>query len=186
MTWSYSYTPEIWPAIVTLVLMVHLGQCSWRRGHIPGARLFAVACAVCSPWIVGVIMEISAVAIATQVFWRQFQAVWPLAAVATNLAKAGQTIPLKFYAETTSGPVTDLASVDLSIISTGCESLDEGVDAIDSCSTGASVLLENLGGGYYQYNWKTMKGDTGCRLVTLALPETYTADALVAAFKFRK
>lgn len=146
MTWSYSYTPEIWPAIVTLVLMVYLGQYSWRRGHIPGARLFAVACAVCSPWIVGVIMEISAVAIATQVFWRQFQAVWPMAAVATNLAKAGQTIPLEFYAETNSGPITDLTSVDLSIISTGCENLDEGVDAIDSYSNGTSVLLENLGG----------------------------------------
>jgi PAS domain S-box-containing protein len=83
VTSSYSYTPEIWPAIVTLGLMVYLGQYSWHRRHIRGARLFAVACAVCSPWILGVIMEISAVAVSAQVFWYQFQAVWPIAAAAT-------------------------------------------------------------------------------------------------------
>jgi PAS domain S-box-containing protein len=83
VTSSYSYTPEIWPAIVTLGLMVYLGQYSWHRRYIRGARLFAVACAVCSPWILGVIMEISAVAVSAQVFWYQFQAVWPIAAAAT-------------------------------------------------------------------------------------------------------
>ena len=83
MTWSYSYSPEMWPAIVTLALMVYLGQYSWHRRHIPGAKLFAVACVVCSPWILGVIMEISAVAIPTQIFWYKFQAVWPMAAAAT-------------------------------------------------------------------------------------------------------
>lgn len=107
-------------------------------------------------------------------------------AVATNLAKAGQTIPLKFYAQTASGPITDLTTVDLSIISTDCEQLDEGMDAIESYSSSTSVPLQNLGGGYYQYNWKTLKGSTGCRLVTLTLPETYDADALVATFNLRK
>jgi signal transduction histidine kinase len=68
---------------MTLALMVYLGHYSWHRRHIPGARLFALACAVCSPWILGVIMEISAVAIPTRIFWYQFQAVWPLAAGAT-------------------------------------------------------------------------------------------------------
>lgn len=33
MIWSYSYRPEIWPAIVTLALMVYLGQYSWRRKY---------------------------------------------------------------------------------------------------------------------------------------------------------
>ena len=82
MTSSYAYTPEIWPAIVTLGLMVYLGQYSWRRRHIPGARLFALACAVCSPWILGVLMEILAVEAPARVFWYQFQAVWPMAAAA--------------------------------------------------------------------------------------------------------
>jgi PAS domain S-box-containing protein len=82
LTWSYSYNPDIWPAIVTLALMAYLGHYSWRRRHLPGAGLFALACAVCAPWILGVIMEISAVAIPTKVFWYQFQAVWPMAAAA--------------------------------------------------------------------------------------------------------
>jgi len=60
--------------------MVYLGQYSWRRRHIRGARLFAIACVVCAPWIVGVNMEILAVDIQTQVFWFKFQAVWPMAA----------------------------------------------------------------------------------------------------------
>jgi hypothetical protein len=107
-------------------------------------------------------------------------------AVGTNLAKAGQTIPFKFYAETSLGPITDLNTVDLSVVSTDCMQLDEAMDAIESYSTATSVALENLGGGYYQYNWKTTKGDTGCRVITLTLPETYAADALVATFKFRK
>ncbi|HSM26496.1 MAG TPA: histidine kinase N-terminal 7TM domain-containing protein, partial [Thioalkalivibrio sp.] len=83
MTSSYSYTPEIWPAIVTLALMAYLGQYSWRRRHIRGARLFVAACGMCAPWIVGVIMEILAVSASAQVFWYQFQAVWPIAAAAT-------------------------------------------------------------------------------------------------------
>jgi hypothetical protein len=107
-------------------------------------------------------------------------------AIGTNLAKAGQTIPLKFYAQTAQGPIGDLTAVDLSIVSTDCEQLDEGLDAIESYSTATSVPLENLGGGSYQYNWKTQKGATGCRVITLMLPETYTADALVATIKFRK
>jgi hypothetical protein len=107
-------------------------------------------------------------------------------AIGTNLAKAGQTIPLRFYAQTAQGPITDLTTVDLSIVSTDCEQLDEGLDAIESYSTETSVPLENLGGGSYQYNWKTQKGATGCRVITLTLPETYTADHLVATFKFRK
>jgi PAS domain S-box-containing protein len=79
---SYTYRPEIWPAIVTLALMAYLGQYSWRRRHIRGARIFAVACAVCGPWILGVIMEILAVDTQAQVFWHQFQAFWPMAAAA--------------------------------------------------------------------------------------------------------
>jgi signal transduction histidine kinase len=83
VTWSYSYTPEIWPALVTFALMVYLGQYSWRRRYIPGARIFAAAFTVCLPWILGVFMEIMAVDGSTKVFWYQFQAPWPMAAAAT-------------------------------------------------------------------------------------------------------
>jgi len=63
--------------------MVYLGQYSWRRRNIPGAGIFAAACAMCLPWVLGVIMEISAVAIPAQVFWHQFQALWLMPVAAT-------------------------------------------------------------------------------------------------------
>ena len=85
MTWSYSYSTEIWPAIVTLAVVVFLGQYSWRRRHIPGARTFAIGCVLGGFWILGVILETSAVSFPTQVFWYTFQAVWllPMAAAMT-------------------------------------------------------------------------------------------------------
>lgn len=68
---------------MTLALMAYLGQYAWRRRHISGARMFVAACIVCLPWILGVIMQISAVAVSTQIFWYQFQAVWLLPVAAT-------------------------------------------------------------------------------------------------------
>ena len=48
------------------------------------------------------------------------------------------------------------------------------------------MALANLGGGYYQYNWKTRKADAGtCKTVTLSLPQTYTTPTNpTATFKF--
>ena len=105
---------------------------------------------------------------------------------ATNLAKAGQTIPLKFYASTAAGPITNLTEVELHITNVACDALDEGVDPIESYSTISGGALQNQGGGSYQYNWKTIKGQTGCKMVTLSLPDEYEADSLVANFRFRK
>lgn len=78
MTWSYAYRPDIWPALVTLALVIYLGQYSWRRREIPAAVPFAVACALCAFWVLGVILELSAVDVPSQVFWRKFQAIWQL------------------------------------------------------------------------------------------------------------
>jgi signal transduction histidine kinase len=104
MSWSYSYNPDIWPALVTLALATYLGQYSWRRRHLPGATAFAVACALGSVWILGVILELSAVGSATQVFWRKFQAVWqlPVGAAVTcfilQFAGLGRFLRLRTYA----------------------------------------------------------------------------------------
>ncbi len=106
--------------------------------------------------------------------------------VATNNAKAGQTIPLRFYAQTASGPITNLTSANLTIIGVACTDVSTAADAIDEYSTDASVALENLGGGYYQYNWKTRRGHAGtCKTVTLSLPSMYaTPTNPSATFKF--
>lgn len=108
--------------------------------------------------------------------------------VATNLAKAGKTIPLTFYAETASGPITDLTSVNLTVTGVTCDSISTAVIAVQEYVAGQVVDLQNLGGGYYQYNWKTSRTDqNSCKTVTLALPDTYTTPTNpVANFKFSR
>ena len=107
-------------------------------------------------------------------------------AVATHNAKAGQMIPLKFYAETASGPITDLLAAILTITGVACADVSTVADPVEEYAAKASAALVNVGGGYYQYNWKTSKADAGkCKTVTLSLPSTYaTPTNPTATFKF--
>jgi hypothetical protein len=87
-----------------------------------------------------------------------------------NKAKAGQTIPLKWRVLDASGnPVTNLTSVTVRVSSTACTT-GLPLDAIEEYAAGASGL-QNLGNGYYQYNWKTPKSYAGCRTIHLDLGE---------------
>lgn len=108
--------------------------------------------------------------------------------VATNLAKAGKTIPLTFYAETASGPITNLTTVNLTVTGVTCESISTAVGVIEDYVAGQAVGLQNLGGGYYQYDWRTSRADqNSCKTVTLALPDTYaTPTNPVANFRFAR
>ncbi|WP_028320654.1 sensor histidine kinase [Desulfatiglans anilini] len=83
MIGTYSYRPDIWPAVTTLVLVVYLGVYSWRRREIPAARPFTVACFLGALWAFGTILELSAVDFSSKVFWVKFQAVWQLPVAAT-------------------------------------------------------------------------------------------------------
>ena len=106
--------------------------------------------------------------------------------VATNNAKAGQMIPFKFYAETASGPITDLVAAILTITGVACTDVSTAADPVEEYSADVRPALMNMGGGYYQYNWKTSKADAGtCKTVTLSLPHTYTTPTNpTATFKF--
>ncbi|HET7204851.1 MAG TPA: PxKF domain-containing protein [Steroidobacteraceae bacterium] len=108
--------------------------------------------------------------------------------VATNEARAGQVIPLKFYAQTADGPIMDLTTAHLAIAGVACADISTAVDSIDEYATGAGVALENLGGGYYQYNWQTDRNYLGsCKTVALFLPDTYaTPTNPVATFRFSR
>ena len=55
MTGSYAYTPQIWPSVLTVVLLVALAIFSWRRRAVPGARVFAVSCLIAVPWVAGAV-----------------------------------------------------------------------------------------------------------------------------------
>ncbi len=85
MNWSYTYSSDIWPALITLALTIFLGFYSWSRRHIPAAKPFVIACFIGGLWALGAILELSAVNFSTKVFWVKFQAIWhlPVAAVIT-------------------------------------------------------------------------------------------------------
>jgi PAS domain S-box-containing protein len=83
MSWSYSYTSEIWPALITLALAIYLGSYSWRRRNIPAAKPFIMACFLGGIWTLGVILELCAADFSTKVFWVKFQGIWQLPVAAT-------------------------------------------------------------------------------------------------------
>jgi len=100
-----------------------------------------------------------------------------------NAAKAGQTIPLKFLVTNSSGaPVTTLTSVSVTVSSLACSN-GSTADAIEEYSTGASGL-QNLGGGEYQFNWKTPKSYvSSCKTLKLDVGDGIAHTAL---FSFAK
>jgi len=69
MTGDYAYTPQVWPSLLTVLLLVALAIYSWRRRTVPGARVFAVTCLIAVPWVAGAVMEVAAVDAADKIFW---------------------------------------------------------------------------------------------------------------------
>jgi hypothetical protein len=104
-----------------------------------------------------------------------------------NAAKAGQMIPLKWRLLDSAGnPVTNLdpASVTMTISSYACPS-SAAVDAIETYASGTSVL-QNLGDGYYQMNWKTLSSySSSCKKLTLKIG-SWSDDGFSALFWFKK
>lgn len=100
-----------------------------------------------------------------------------------NSAKAGQAVPLKFKVTDSSGtPVTNLASVSVTVTSLAC-SVGTTADEVEEYSAGGEGL-QNLGGGEYQYNWKTPKSyASSCKTLKLDIGDGVARTAL---FSFRK
>lgn len=100
-----------------------------------------------------------------------------------NVAKAGQTIPLKWRLVDAGGqPIISLTTATVSVATLSC-ALGTSSDAVEEYTAGASGL-QNLGNGYYQYNWKTPKDYAGsCKTLSLDLGEGLTHTAL---FQFTK
>lgn len=113
-----------------------------------------------------------------------FQA--PINPDATNIAKAGQTIPLKFRVTDSNGnPVSDLTAAQVKVTSTSvsCGATGGAADPVEEYATGKSGL-QNQGNGYYQLNWATPKTyANSCRLLQLELGDGQTHTAL---FQFKK
>lgn len=100
-----------------------------------------------------------------------------------NTAKAGQAIPLKWRVTDHAGtPVSSLTSVSVTAVGLTCATGTSG-DQVEEYAAGASGL-QNLGDGYYQFNWKTPAGyASSCKTVRVGLGDgaVHTAN-----FTFRR
>jgi hypothetical protein len=102
-----------------------------------------------------------------------------------NLSKAGQAIPLKWQLlDFNRDPVTSLSAVTVKAAAYACAQGSTS-DLIEEYASGASGL-QNLGGGYYQFNWKTPTSYAlSCKTIGLDLAEGFVRTEL-ALFTFKK
>jgi hypothetical protein len=100
-----------------------------------------------------------------------------------NVARAGQALPLKWRLLDAGGnPVTTLGSVKITAQNLTCD-LGATADQVEEYAAGSSGL-QNLGDGYYQFNWKTPSTYAkSCKTMHLDLGEGATRTAL---FRFTK
>ena len=100
-----------------------------------------------------------------------------------NVAKGGQTIPLKWQLlDAHNVPVTTLSGATVTVANLPC-AVGTSADQLGESATGASGL-QNLGGGYYQLNWQAQKSYAGsCKTLQLNLSEGSPRTAL---FQFTK
>lgn len=80
MSWNYSYTPDIWPSVLTVLFLLVLFGYSWHRRRVPGALPFAIGCLLTMPLAFGKIMSYSAGDIEGRIFWMMFENAWQLPA----------------------------------------------------------------------------------------------------------
>jgi hypothetical protein len=103
-----------------------------------------------------------------------------------NSAKAGQAIPLKWRLTDYNGAaVLDFSAVALGVAVSGLSCTVSGViDTIEEYAGNSG--LQNLGDGYYQYNWKTPPSYAStCKKIGLNLGEGFTRGPL-GYFQFKK
>ena len=82
MNWHFTYTPSVWPSLITFLFLITLSVYSWRRRNVPGALAFAISSLFAALWAIGSVMEFVTVEMATKIFWFKFQGVWYLPYVA--------------------------------------------------------------------------------------------------------
>jgi len=85
MGWRLEYTPYLWPAIVSTVLLSILVYYGWRRRSVPGALPFAALMLCGASWALGSALEIASANLAAKVFWAKVQSVWQIPTATTGV-----------------------------------------------------------------------------------------------------
>lgn len=105
-----------------------------------------------------------------------------------NVVKAGQAVPLKFrLLDANNQPVLSGVTASVTVVNLSCDRATTS-DLLEELATGGSGL-QNLGDGYYQFNWATSKTyANSCKTMRLNLGEGAGGTALyhTADFEFRK
>ncbi len=78
MIWTYAYTPEIWPSLLTVLLMLGMAFYSSRRRSVPGVLPFIIACLFGAAWAAGSVLEYATNDLTTKIFWIKFQTAFQL------------------------------------------------------------------------------------------------------------
>jgi len=88
----YAYTPQIWPSLLTVLLLAALAFYSGRRRSLPGATPFLVACLFAAAWAACTVMEYAILDVSAKFAWHKagivFQTVIIIAIVAFFLEYA--------------------------------------------------------------------------------------------------
>jgi hypothetical protein len=100
-----------------------------------------------------------------------------------NIIKAGQAIPLRWQlTDANNVPVTNLSGAAVTASGLSC-SLGTTTDQLEEVAAGSSGL-QNLGGGHYQFNWKSPASYAkSCKTLQLDMGEGLRRTAL---FQFSK
>lgn len=78
MSWTYAYTPQIWPSVLTALLLIALVVYSWHRRSVPGALPLAISCLLAVLVAAGEFMTYLAVDDGIKFFWNKFEDIWIL------------------------------------------------------------------------------------------------------------
>jgi PAS domain S-box-containing protein len=81
MTGAYTYTPGIWPPLATAIFVAALGLYTWRRRNVPAGKPFVAISLFATLMLLGIALEVAAIASATKIIWYKFQFVMQMLAV---------------------------------------------------------------------------------------------------------
>ena len=101
-----------------------------------------------------------------------------------NIAKAGQTVPLKFKVFNGAIELTDTSVVKSLVQQITCGQLSgDPEDIIENYATGGTSLRYDTTGGQFIFNWQTPKNAGGCYKVTMTTKDN---SFITAYFTLRK
>lgn len=87
MNWFSTYTPYLWPMLVSALFLTALGLYGWNHRTVPGAAHFAIMSLFAALWSLATVLEIAATA-QSKILWFKFELVVACVTLTTLLGFA--------------------------------------------------------------------------------------------------